>query len=313
LEDVYNLLGNARKASDAGLLRQALFAADAFSIAGAAPDSLRDVADPQQQARIVERLLGQANAVVAEIAVRLKKRAELPLEDTQGRLQSIFGGGFKVLPLLARAPAAGNLFAQPPDGATAAAARTWLGQAARVRKGVQLLDAALACAAAVTEISDAAPAASLRVAQLSGAAGERWVALPCLPGETIPGGRVSIVAAAVGAALEQESFAGLFIDEWVDVVPSGQETTSVAFHCEAPTATAPQTLLIGVPPIGFELWTPAAARDVVVEALALAQLRLVDTDVLPQLGQLLPAFFTAENAAGDAAGLDVESLTNGGA
>jgi hypothetical protein len=105
----------------------------------------------------------------------------------------------------------------------------------------------------------------------------------------------------------------LFIDEWVEVVPSAQETTSVAFHCEAPTATAPQTMLLGVPPPGLELWTAQAAHEVVSEALALAQLRLVDPDVLPQLGQLLPAFFTVENPAGDAAGLDVESLTNGGA
>ena len=105
----------------------------------------------------------------------------------------------------------------------------------------------------------------------------------------IPGGRVSLVAVTPGTSLPARPPAGLFVDEWLEVVPSAEETTSVSFHYDAPTAAAPQVWLIGVPPIGFETWTPADAVRIVDEALELARLRMaVDADDVPDLGQLLP-------------------------
>lgn len=123
------------------------------------------------------------------------------------------------------------------------------------------------------------------------------------------GGRVSLVAVTPGPQLPTGTPAGLFVDEWLEVVPSAEETTSVSFHYDAPTAAAPQVWLLGAPPPGFEAWAPADALRVVQEALELAQLRMVEADDVPDLGQLLPAFVTAENPAGDSIGLDVEHLT----
>jgi hypothetical protein len=113
--------------------------------------------------------------------------------------------------------------------------------------------------------------------------------------------------------LPAQNLGGLFIDEWVEVVPNREETTSVAFHYESPTSAPPQVMLLGVPAPGMNAWTPDAALGLVSEALALAKIRLVDMDDLAALGQLLPAFVTAENSAGDVAALDVEFLTRPGA
>ena len=42
---------------------------------------------------------------------------------------------------------------------------------------------------------------------------------------------------------------GLVLDEWTESVPAKQATTGVAFHFNRPNATAPQALLLAVPPV----------------------------------------------------------------
>ncbi len=172
------------------------------------------------------------------------------------------------------------------------------------------LDAALGYADAVGATQDDRPSAALFVAQLGGAAGEPWVGLPAPAGEAIPGGRISLVALTPAApTCRGGTLAGCFVDEWTEVVPSAQETTSVAFNLQAPSGAAPQTWLLGVPPEGREAWTEQDALAIVEEALALARLRLVELDDVPALGQLVPALVTAENPDGDVAALDIEVLT----
>jgi hypothetical protein len=120
---------------------------------------------------------------------------------------------------------------------------------------------------------------------------------------------VSLVALTVDRNLPTGTIAGLLVDEWVEVVPSREQTTSIAFHYEAPSAAAPQVWLLGVPPPGLENWTEANAIRIVQEALELARLRLVGMDGVAGLGQILPAFVTGENPQGDTIGLDVDILT----
>lgn len=297
-------------------LRRALFRADAVGIVGAAPDTVRDTrgeTDEAAQARAIERtgLQGQAKAALAEARRREAALNALPAADAEARLQAVFGEAFTVLPALT----AGALSAGPvgkgmePAGADAAGARTWLSRAATVRAASGALDAVLGYADAVAAVDAKAPASALHVGQLGGAIGERWVALPPDPGESVPAGRVSVVAVAPDGGSPGDAVAGLFVDEWVEVIPSAEETTSVTFHYDAPTACAPQVMLLGVPPPGLEAWGPSEVLRIVEEAHALARIRLVDLDDVPDLGQLLPALVTDENPAGDAIGLDVESLT----
>ena len=46
-----------------------------------------------------------------------------------------------------------------------------------------------------------------------------------------------------------QPLAGLLVDEWVEIVPSAQETTAIAFQYDPPDAFAPQAILLAVPPV----------------------------------------------------------------
>jgi len=305
-----------RGSADPAALRAALFAADLFGVTGAAPATVRDSTGKddeavKQRGREADGLRHQVTAALAELRHRQTTAGNLPAADATGRLRAIFGEAFVVLPALTPDAEALAAFAAgaAPGGAAPALARAWLGRAALVREGVLALDSALGYADALAAVDSKAAVPTLHVGQLGGAAGERWAALPSAVGDRIAGGRVSLVAVTPGTDLPSGSPAGLFVDEWVEMVPSAEETTSVSFHYDAPTAAAPQVWLIGVPPTGFEMWAPADALRILDEALDLARLRMVDTDDVPGFGQLLPAFVTAENPAGDTIGLDVEVLT----
>jgi hypothetical protein len=304
-------------------LREALFAAEALGVVGAAPTSLRDLPAPaadtlprlvRQHAQDEGRLLGelrvQASAVLVELGKRTKRLADAAA-DPSARLKAVFGDGFVTLPLMSGAGGATIAIGTVPAGASGAAMRAWLARAARVRESMRLLDGALGAAQAVALTQKGGAPPHLDVRQLGGPAGEPWVALPLAAGASLPGGRVSLLAATAGT-LPTTSMAGLFIDEWLEVVPSTSEITSVTFHYEAPSSAPPQLMLLGVPTPGLEHWTAEAARGLVAEALDLGRIRLVDMDDLPDLGQVLPAFVTAENSTGAVAGLDVEALTRGG-
>jgi hypothetical protein len=306
----------AATSKDPESIRAALFRADSLGAAGAAPDTLRDtVGDDQQQrdARAIElkNLQAQVGAALAELRRREAALTVLAATDSAERLQAVFGEMFTVLPAFT----AGSLQSGPfgkglePDGGSAAAARAWLSRAAPVRASSAALDAVLGYADAVAAIDPKASAPVLHVGQLGGAVGERWVGLAPDPGGRVPAGRVSLVGATVDDRPPGDTVAGLFVDEWVEVVPQAEETTSVAFHYDAPTSCAPQVMLLGVQPPGLEGWGPDEALRIVEEAHALARIRLVDLDDVPELGQLLPAMVTDENPAGDVIGLDVEVLT----
>jgi hypothetical protein len=302
--------------ADPAALRAALFVADLFGVSGAAPGTVRDTPGKDDEAvtqrgREHDGLRHQVTAALADLRHRKTAAANLPTTDAIGRLHAIFGESFMVLPVLAPTTQVLAAFAAgaAPGGATPAAARAWLGRAAPVREGVRALDTTLGYADALASVDGKAAVPTLHVGQLGGALGERWVALSPATGDRIPGGRVSLVAMTPDSDLPTDAPAGLFVDEWVEVVPSPEETTSVSFHYDAPTASASQVWLIGVPPTGFETWSPVDTLRIVEEALDLARLRMVDADDVPDLGQLLPAFVTAENPAGDTIGLDVEVLT----
>jgi len=96
-----------------------------------------------------------------------------------------------------------------------------------------------------------------------------------------------------------DSVCGLHLDRWVEVVPAPVETTGVAFHCDAPQATAPQAILLAIPPNPRKSWDVASLEAVLLETLDLAKLRMVDSERRPTLGHFLPALLFARNS-GDA-------------
>jgi hypothetical protein len=226
------------------------------------------------------------------------------------RLHEIFGRGFRVLPRFS--PSSHEALQEAFTGSAAfheeaaAAVVPWFQRSARVRDGVERLDATLLYA----EATNAGDGLDLRVAQLPYREGDRWVALPVAPGQSMPGGRLSLVAHAptgldfqssTGESLE---LAGLLVDEWVEVVPSPTETTALTVHYDAPGACAPQAMLLAVPPDPRQAWSLETLATVLLETLDLATLRAVDSDALEQVGHFLPALYFAFNAGGDTIATD---------
>jgi hypothetical protein len=325
LDDTRLALAEATLGDDADALVEALLRADALGVSGTVPlpetvltpvapnpdDAAAVAAAAEQAAARLAALRQQAQAAAAELEGRAAAVARLPGDDVAARLAAVFGPWFTVVPVLGPYPAlvADVLGTGAAGGATPAAVRAWVQRAAGVREPVAALDGlhGYAETVALTDAGRAPPTA--HVGQLGGPPGERWVALPPAAGSAVPGGRVGLVAYTAGDALpaEKDGVAGLLVDEWVEVVPASEETTSVSFHLDAPSSEPPQVMLLAVPPVNHDTWTPQEVLDVVTEALALARIRLVDS--VPALGQVLPAFLASENTEGEAAALGVDALT----
>jgi hypothetical protein len=133
-------------------------------------------------------------------------------------------------------------------------------------------------------------AASLRVAQVPAREGDRWIGLPSVP--SAAGNVLSLVAYIPGALPANAPVAGLWIDEWVEVIPNAQVTTGIAFNFDEPSSQAPQAILVAVPPDDSPRWDLSHLEAITSEALDAARIRAVDPETLDahtDVGQLLPA------------------------
>lgn len=87
--------------------------------------------------------------------------------------------------------------------------------------------------------------------------GEAWVSGPKTPRR----GRTSFVAwrLAKGGALNDpaQSVCALVLDRWSELVPAAEADAAIAFHTDAPSTTAPNAILLCVPPGNLEQWSEA--------------------------------------------------------
>jgi hypothetical protein len=147
----------------------------------------------------------------------------------------------------------------------------------------------------------------LRAAQLApaGAAGTaRWiggaldVAAPS-PAEPV----TSVVLDAPAEYDGTGATVALAVDQWADVVPlrerRGKEpdapvderaTSGLCFNANAPSARAPQAMLLAVSPDG-ERWTTDALLRTLLETLDLAKARLVTLERTNGAARVLPAIY----------------------
>jgi hypothetical protein len=265
--------------------------------------------------------VAQGFAVAREATRRaeLAQSAATPLE----RLRAVFGDAFLALPRfklkdsteLAQSLAATSAL----QGGSALAVYPWFQQAQRVREPLARLGASLHAA----EAAGTGERMQLSVAQLPHVAGDRWVGLTAEPARDLPAGRLSLVVHADPSLQLQRPLAGLLIDEWVEVVPSVSETTAIAFQHDAPDSRPPQAMLLAVPASPGEPWTAIGLHRLLLDTLALAQVRAVDAEALdiavlnpvagaPAVGEVahfLPALHFAVNVDGDAVSPDFGPLT----
>lgn len=143
----------------------------------------------------------------------------------------------------------------------------------------------------------------LRIAQFTPTPHDRWAALPFLP-ETLADGRTRLVvppsgtisvAAHLPDGCPPGLWAGLVLDEWVELIPNQREVTGIAFHHDDPGAEAAQTVLVAVPPRADTPWDAETLASVLDETFELAKMRAVDAERLGSLGQLIPAIHIADN------------------
>lgn len=225
------------------------------------------------------------------------------LAGIQQRLRALLGPGFVALPLFVAANA-DELTASRDDpslvGDDPLVAETWLMRLERVREPLMRLGIA-------RREAEALGGADLRLglAQTPHRPGAAWNGRPA---DTYLDGAASLVLVGADVVGPGRPLAGLLVDELTELVPSAIETTGVAFRYEPPTATAPQALLLAVPPVIGEAWTAGGLNQVLLETLDLAHARALAPDDLDLVRQFLPATMLAFNTDGDVPSINPNSL-----
>lgn len=292
-------------------VRKALFDVHAYGIPEALPAEGEGFSQTHAdalaaQARVVAGLVAKRIAAAAalrvgisdplpatepERTIEIARRTKRDLDRAGDAAREIFGGAFTIVPLFHfHQPAQATelqMIGSAPPVADALQVDDWLHSVARVRPAI----ADLTWATAVAEWFNVRIADPL-VIQLPRQAGAPWIGgeftSPLAEGEWL----------AVVALGNVTSFSGLqcglVIDEWTENVPADRATTGVAFHVNRPNATAPQALLLAVPPVIRGQWDWDALKGSVKEALDLAKLRALDPDALltSDYVQGLPAILT---------------------
>jgi hypothetical protein len=225
-----------------------------------------------------------------ERALEIARRTVVDLEHATAAARALFGDAFVIVPLFRFHPAGqlGELtLAAASPVADASQLDEWLQSAARVRPAVADVAWAMAVSGWIQR-----PIADPAVVQLPRIAGAPWIGATF--STPLPEGEWLAVVALSSAPSLSGLQCGLVLDEWTEDVPADKATTGVAFHFNRPNATAPQALLLAVPPVRSGQWQWDALKGSVREAYELARLRAVDPDQLISGGyfQGLPAILS---------------------
>ena len=293
-------------------LRALIIRSAAYGVPGAVPLSAGGNADSDRQI-----LFTQAASIQKELSQRVEQltaivagfnastaTVEERRDHALARLRIVFGKQFVVMPRFTAANASeleqALANSTSLQGGDPFASTTWFKRMSRVRDGVSRLNATLNYSEAVRT----GEMLKLNIAQLPHNNDDRWVGLPLEPGKSLPGGKLSIAVQSSAALDVRKPLAGLLIDEWVEVVPSANETTGIALQYDRPSSAPPQTILLAVPPELEVPWTVWSLQQVLLETLDLARVRAVDPDALNETGHYLPALYFALNIAGDTISTD---------
>jgi hypothetical protein len=299
-------------------LRRAMLAVGAYGIGPAVPNA--PVGDSPE---IRDALARQAAALLKVSGSRLDLnaglRARTAATDPRARCDQLLERAYAIL---------GARFVMLPrftcDAATAAeltdalnastqqqagdpfAVHGWFIRSARVRDQLARLAACMRGA----EVLGTGDRLSLRVAQLPFQQTERWVGLPPLPNTELAQSKLSAVIQSALPIDTSLALSGVFVDEWVEIIPNKSETTALAFQLDPPNAFAPHNVLIAVPPVPGQDWTTETLRRVLMETLDLAKLRAVDSTLLGSAAQYLPGMYVPFNAADATVSTDFAPLTS---
>ena len=181
----------------------------------------------------------------------------------------------------------------------------WLHGAARVRDRLRHLE----MTAMLGETLGAVGPPALEALQFPHSPDDSWLGLR-FP-DTLPDGTPFVLeedkllySAHFGAGTEIDTaqpnatYSGLLIDEWIEVIPTDQVSTGLAFHFDRPNCEAPQAILLVTPPLLRGAWAWQDIVDTLHETLDMARMRAVEPAQLDQtaLSPLLPAIISSVTA-----------------
>ena len=138
---------------------------------------------------------------------------------------------------------------------------------------------------------------------------ERWLGASVNNPESLKEGRVALGASMPKGYVVSGNQAGILIDEWVDVIPSREQTSGLSFHHKQPNAKAPQCLILGLTPTITGNWQWQDMVDMMNETFDLAKKRAVDYERIASgpVGQL-PALAVPFTQSGNVIGLSAEHI-----
>ena len=128
------------------------------------------------------------------------------------------------------------------------------------------------------------------------------------PGQPLSASRFSLVIQSTPSLDFKLPLAGVLIDEWVEVVPNGVETTGLVFQYDQPDSAPPQAILLAVPPDPDTQWSVWSLQNVLLETLDLMRIRAVDPASLGEGGHYFPALYFAANSAAETVSTDFSKL-----
>jgi hypothetical protein len=249
------------------------------------------------------QLLTLARSVQSEIEARLKDInglspvTPLPITDavTAGKVLALaFDRSFIWLPkfklVTSAATELDSALASPPSfGADSMkmAVNTWFNGASLVRAPLALWQKVRLYTRTLSKVGN-----SWAVAQLPFKSTDVWAGSKTTD-PTALRGKVSLVIQRAGTlpVAATDSLAGLYIDEWSEVIPSAKRTTGVAFHYDNPGAEAPQAVLLAVPADPTKKWDTGEVVATILVAMDLAKVRAVTPHEIPHAPSFLPLLY----------------------
>lgn len=274
----------------AALTAAAAYFPDAFPAAGATDAALAATIAPAVAAELSRRVAA-ASAATTPLATTGAGLAAQRL----AQVRALFGSDFLALPPifppnpaeLDQSLGAGTALVPDPG-----AAAQFLQQAAQVYDGLGRFRKLALYMGALSR-----PPLRLDVAQLPFDPSEIWIGLPFDSDHVPSPGRQSLLLFSAGTAppASANSWQGIVLQDWVEVIPNTTEETGLAFNYDNPGAEAPQAVLVVPPSSAGSAWTSADVWATLAETLDLAKIRAVDLELVGGMGQFLPAIVAPQN------------------
>jgi hypothetical protein len=261
--------------------------------AGNDPDALL-VAGTALLDQIDGRLLALEQRITAEQA-EWDSLSELDrVSRLRGRIELLVG---RALPLAPQFSAANGAALDDSFGRGRIGSREdatgWLAAAGRVDPGARRLRLAVD----MTEAVRNKVAFGFAVGQLPDYPEEGWAAITKPTHDKH--GRLSLLTTGVTPRFRDAAAAGLVISSWTEALPQPGQSPGLALHFDAPSARAPQAIMLCSVPDAYDF---DAVHAMVDQTLDIARLRMVGPETLQELGQFLPAVYLhGETTAGGVA------------